>query len=166
MNKWFDFFVYWHINLHMLFNSKAIHLKEQQWCYLMHSWEDKAVHTFPKGICSKVNVVWLESELTHYDPIVQCCNHYTTRTLPWASDNHKPLYIYIYIYIYIHTHTHTIKSSPSLVHSMTNSFIKSFISLCISSKYFHPRIVFSFDFKTNETTSKGLKQRRLRVKLF
>ena len=32
-----------------LFNAKAI-LPE-------HSWEDKGVHTFPKGNCPKVNVI-------------------------------------------------------------------------------------------------------------
>ena len=49
-------FVYWHINLCRLFNAKAIFLEEQYWYYLTHSWEDKGVHTFPKGICPKVNV--------------------------------------------------------------------------------------------------------------
>ena len=37
--------------LFMLFNAKAILLEEQY--YLTHSWEDKGVHTFPKGICPK-----------------------------------------------------------------------------------------------------------------
>ena len=45
--------------------------------YLTHSWEDKGVHTFPKGICPKVNVIErLEYELAYYDSAV----HYTTRT--------------------------------------------------------------------------------------
>ena len=52
----------------MLFNAKAILLEEEQWYYLTHSWEDKEVHTFPKGICSKVNVIErLEYELAYYD---------------------------------------------------------------------------------------------------
>ena len=51
------FFVKWHINLCRLFNAKAILLEEQLWYYLTHSWEDKGVHTFPKGICPKVNVI-------------------------------------------------------------------------------------------------------------
>ena len=39
------------------------------------------VHTFPKGICTKVNViVRREFELTYYDFAVQHFNHYTTRT--------------------------------------------------------------------------------------
>ena len=32
--------------------------------YLTHSWEDKGVHTFPKGICPKVNVIALYHPLT------------------------------------------------------------------------------------------------------
>ena len=51
------------------------------WCYLTHSWEDKGVHTFPKGICPKVNVIArLEYELASYDSAVHRFNHYTTRT--------------------------------------------------------------------------------------
>ena len=66
------------------FNTKAILLEEQQWCYLTHSWEDKGVHTFPKGICLKVNVIArLEYELTYYESAVHHFNHYTpTRTPP------------------------------------------------------------------------------------
>ena len=31
-----------------------------------NTWEDKEVHTFPKGICPKVNVKdWLEFELAY-----------------------------------------------------------------------------------------------------
>ena len=41
--------------LFSLFNAKAILIEEQY--YLTHSWEDKGVHTFPKGICPKVNVI-------------------------------------------------------------------------------------------------------------
>ena len=54
---WFGFLVQWHINPCRLFNAKAIPLEEQYWYYLTHSWEDKGVHTFPKGICPKVNVI-------------------------------------------------------------------------------------------------------------
>ena len=46
--------------------------------YLIHSWEDKRVHTFPKSIFPKVNVIArLEFE---YAYSVQRFNHYTTRT--------------------------------------------------------------------------------------
>ena len=63
------------------FNAEAILLEEQSWYYLTHSWEDKGVHTFPKGICPKVNVIaWLEYELAYYDSVVHRFNHYTTRT--------------------------------------------------------------------------------------
>ena len=69
--------------LFRLFNAKAIILEEQQRYYLTHSWEDKGVHTFPKSICPKVNVIArLEYELAYYDPAVHCFNHYTTRTPP------------------------------------------------------------------------------------
>ena len=45
------------------------------------SWEDKGVHTFPKGIWPKVNVI-ARLELAYYDSAVQRLNHYTTRTPP------------------------------------------------------------------------------------
>ena len=49
-----------------------------------HSWrENKGVHTFPKDICLKVNVIArLEYELAYYDSAVHSFNHYTTRTPP------------------------------------------------------------------------------------
>ena len=76
-------FVKWHINLCRLFYAKAILLEEQSWYYLTHSWEDKGVHTFPKGICPRVNVIErLEFELAYYDSAVHRFNHYTTRTPP------------------------------------------------------------------------------------
>ena len=77
--RWFGWFVWWHINLCMLFNAKAILLEEQWWCYLTHNWGDKGVHTFPKGICPKVNVIArLEFELACYDFADHRFNHYTT----------------------------------------------------------------------------------------
>ena len=46
--------------------------EEQQWYYLTHNWEDKWVHTFPKGICPKVNVIArLEFELASCNSAVQ-----------------------------------------------------------------------------------------------
>ena len=78
--------------LFRLFNAKAILQEEQQWYYLTHSWEDKGVHTFPKGICPKVNVIArLEYELAYYDSAVHRFNHYTTRTgLISASPESQP----------------------------------------------------------------------------
>ena len=65
--------------LFRLFNAKAILLEEHYWYYLTHSWEDKGVHTFPKGICPKVNVIArLEYELAYYDSAVHRFNRYTT----------------------------------------------------------------------------------------
>ena len=64
----------------LLFNAKSILLDEQKWYYLTHSWEDGGSHTFPKGICRKINViVRLVYELAYYDSTVQCFYHYTTR---------------------------------------------------------------------------------------
>ena len=37
----------------VLFNAKAILLKEQHWCYLTISWEDKGVYTFPNEYLSE-----------------------------------------------------------------------------------------------------------------
>ena len=53
-----------------LFSAKAILLEEQKWYYLTHSWGMES-HTFPKGICPKVNVIaWLEYELAYYNSAV------------------------------------------------------------------------------------------------
>ena len=69
--------------LFRLFNAKSILLEEQQRYYLTHTWEDKGVHTFPKSICPKVNIIErLEYVLAYYDSAVHCLNHYTTRTPP------------------------------------------------------------------------------------
>ena len=60
-------------------------------CYLIHSWEDKGVHIFPKGICQKVNVIApLEFELAYYDSAVHFFNPYTTRT-PTPAENLKKI---------------------------------------------------------------------------
>ena len=46
-------------------------MKEQLWYYLIHGWEDKGAHTFPKGICPNVNVIApLEFELTYFEVAV------------------------------------------------------------------------------------------------
>ena len=46
--------------------------------YLTHSWVDKGVHTFHKGVCPKVNVIArMEFELTYYGSVVNRFNHYT-----------------------------------------------------------------------------------------
>ena len=51
------------------------------WYYLTYSEEDNRVHTFPKGICTKGNVIArLEFELVDYEFIVQHVNHYATST--------------------------------------------------------------------------------------
>ena len=51
----------------------------KRWYYSTQSLEDKEFHTFPKGICPKVNVIArLEFELAICDSEVQRLNHYTT----------------------------------------------------------------------------------------
>ena len=68
---------------------KAI-LLDEQWYYFTHSWEDKGVHSFPKGICPKVNVIArLELELAYYDSAVRRFNHYTTRIPPHQKEREK-----------------------------------------------------------------------------
>ena len=53
-------------------------LEEQQGYHLTHTWEEKVVHAFPKGICPKVNVIArLEFEPAYYDFAVQRFNHCT-----------------------------------------------------------------------------------------
>ena len=46
---------------------------------MVQTWEDRRVHTFPKGICPKVNVTARpEFELVHYDSVISRFNHFTT----------------------------------------------------------------------------------------
>ena len=60
---------------------KPLSEKNSSGYYLTHSWKDKGVHNFPKGICPKGNVTaWLEYELAYYDSAVHRFNHYATRT--------------------------------------------------------------------------------------
>ena len=82
---------------------------EEQWYYLTHSWEDKGVHTFPKDICPKVNVIArLEYELAYYDSAVHRFNHYTTRTPPRS-------------FSYTYTHILSLSLPPSLSLSLSLS---------------------------------------------
>ena len=63
--SYFTNFIYLSIYLYIYL---CVFQEEQLWYYLTHSWEDKWVHTFPKGICPKVNVIArLEYELAYYD---------------------------------------------------------------------------------------------------
>ena len=86
----------------MLFNAKAILLEEQSWYYLTHSWEDKGFHTFPKGICPKVNVIArLEYELADFDSSVHHFNHYTTWILLslLSNNNNLPAVIWFQLFL-------------------------------------------------------------------
>ena len=77
---WFGFFVFNGIST---FVGYLIPKPFSKPFYLTHSWEDKGVHNFPKGICPKVNVIArLEYELAYYDSAVHHFNHYATRTRP------------------------------------------------------------------------------------
>ena len=59
-----------HINLRGLFKAKAIPVEVQQWYHSTHSYRNKGVHTFSKGICPKVNIIarlqfdWIPKVLT------------------------------------------------------------------------------------------------------
>ena len=79
----FGFFVKWYIYIRGLFNTETILVEAQQWYYLTHGYSgggDKEVHTFPKGINSKVNVIArVEFELTYLEAALQPRSHYTTR---------------------------------------------------------------------------------------
>ena len=81
------------MNLCGLFNAKAILIEEQWCCYLIHSWEEKGVHIFPKGNCLKVNVIaQLEFELVCYDFAEHCFNDNTMGTptlVQGGCDNHR-----------------------------------------------------------------------------
>ena len=67
----FGFFVWWHINLWSLFNTKTILLEERYWYNSTHSWEDKGIYTFAKGIYPKVNVkARLELELVYDNSVI------------------------------------------------------------------------------------------------
>ena len=88
------FFVSWHVNLHGLFNIKAILIEEQQ--------SDKGFHTFPKG------AVYGRHCVTGFRIHVQLryCPASTQRRLhlflKMTSDfSFNIIYIYIYIYIYV-----------------------------------------------------------------
>ena len=50
------------------------------WYSLTHCWDNKGVHTFPKGICPNV-IPPLEYELAYYDSGVHRFNHYTLKAL-------------------------------------------------------------------------------------
>ena len=54
---------------YLLNNTSLLH-------HSTHSWEDNRVHTFPKGIGPKVNVIArLEYELAYCDSAVHRLNH-------------------------------------------------------------------------------------------
>ena len=116
--------------LFRLFNVKTILLQEQYWYYLTHSWEDKGVHTFPRGICPKVNVIArLEYELAYYDSAVHPFNHYTTRTpLLFWEFSHQ---IFI-TFIRFLRHSFLWSSFLALVR-YSFFFLFSFISSCLMS---------------------------------
>ena len=68
--------------------------------HLTYMWKDKAVHTFLKSICPKVNVIArLEYELAYCDSAVHRFNHYTTRTpfVIWARGNKSMFFKIVFI---------------------------------------------------------------------
>ena len=58
-------------------------VEEQQLNYLTHSWGDKDVHTFPKGISPKVNAIMcLDFKLSYFEVPVLHFSHFTIGTSP------------------------------------------------------------------------------------
>ena len=88
-----------------LYICSAVVEEQQQWYYLTHSWEDKGVRTFPKGICPKLNTItWLEFELACYNSAVQCflpLHHKDTPLLLSCLALFLICFYLYYIYIYI-----------------------------------------------------------------
>ena len=72
------------LNSEFSFSLTSCHTKAEEPSlsyYLPIAGGSKRVHTFPDGICSKVNVIApLEYELAYYDSAVHRFNQYTTRT--------------------------------------------------------------------------------------
>ena len=64
-------------NYTTLFNDASIILiEEKESYYLTHCWGDKRVHTFPKGIGPKVNVIMrAEFELAYFEVTVKHFSH-------------------------------------------------------------------------------------------
>ena len=74
-----------------VYYAKAILLEEQRSYNLTHYWEDKGVHTFPKSICLKVNVIArVDFELAYYDSAVHRVNHYNTKA-PAKTELPRPI---------------------------------------------------------------------------
>ena len=72
--------------------------------YLTHSWEDKGVHIFPKGICPEVNVIArLEFELAYYDSVVHRFNHYITMFAPPSSSADPCCTMALHRHLYHHS---------------------------------------------------------------
>ena len=123
--------------LFRLFNAKAILLEEQLWYYLTHSWEDKGVHTLPKRICPKVNVIARqEYELAYYDSAVHRFNHYTTRTPHLVDIGLLPvdiglLLLWAYL-IYIHYEQPTFFSTLHCVSALLTEAVN--YADCISTE--------------------------------
>ena len=134
--------------LFRLFNAKAILLEEQY--YLTHSREDKGVHTFPKGICPKVNIIArLENELAYYDFAVHRFNHSTTRTPPmvvWVTasllrspglslaDLNTAEVCMVLIFLLI-SNSSSLFSKPTIIGITVTLMIHSFFSPLARSKY-------------------------------
>ena len=77
-------------------------LEEQQWFYLTNNGKDKGVHTFPKGICPKVNVIArLEFELAYNDSAVRRFNHYTTRMRTCVRVCLKSFYVVVVVVVHL-----------------------------------------------------------------
>ena len=71
--------VQWHINLHGLFYTIFLWKNIGEWFYLIYSWSDKGVQTFPKKISPKMNeTARLEFELAYFSAALQLFRYYIT----------------------------------------------------------------------------------------
>ena len=68
----------WHICLRGLLNAKSIIIDPRKYYLTCRLW-NKGVHSFPKGVNSKLNGnERLELKLPFYDVVVQHCDHFDT----------------------------------------------------------------------------------------
>ena len=82
------------LGYYVLFNTKPILVEE--WFYWTHNKRNKEIHTFPKSISPKVNVIaWPEIELAYFKATVHHFKHYFTGTPPYKNELSFTTYLVI-----------------------------------------------------------------------
>ena len=108
-----------------VFTAKAILFEEQQWYYLAHSWRDKVVLTFPKGMNPKGNViVGIEFEIDYFEATDPLFSHYVRGT------NHECLCMCLCmcVCVCVRARVTLFKNSPTLFHYFTSPLLRISIS--------------------------------------